>query len=277
MTAPARWLALVCCVHLVAAAPAGAASLRFWSPEVGGEFVAHELRLDGDSSEAGAQAPLAVYVLDGDRDLTGVAAAVRGLQARGDLPPLVLVGLSRGRRQRLARLRDYTPSRIAEVPISGGAEAFLGFLAGRLLPALEARWQGPPEERILVGHSLGALFALYALARRPGAFGGVLAASPSLWWDGGRALDWADELRRPARPPARVYLSTGSLEGEENVARWQDFAARLSAPAAGSLEVRADLLPGRAHGDAKLPAYEAGLPWLATGAGAGETTPSTSE
>jgi predicted alpha/beta superfamily hydrolase len=37
--------------------------------------------------------------------------------------------------------------------------------------------------RVLVGHSLGGLFAVYALMTRPDVFQGYIAISPALWWD----------------------------------------------------------------------------------------------
>jgi tetratricopeptide (TPR) repeat protein len=36
---------------------------------------------------------------------------------------------------------------------------------------------------VLIGHSLGGLFAVYALLNRPELFRGYLVTSPSLWWD----------------------------------------------------------------------------------------------
>ena len=39
------------------------------------------------------------------------------------------------------------------------------------------------EPVILVGHSLGGLFALYALAQRPALFTGYVVMEPSAWWN----------------------------------------------------------------------------------------------
>lgn len=99
---------------------------------------------------------------------------------------------------------------------SGGADAFLTFMADTLAPEVVRRC---PEtvngERILFGHSLGALFVMHALLSRPDAFDLYIGSSPAIWWDNFAitnrvpALDGA--LGRLTRQP-RVLITVGGKE-----------------------------------------------------------------
>jgi len=87
------------------------------------------------------------------------------------------------------RARDMTPTKPAtafgDMPWRGGvggADKFLSFIADELLPTIDRNYRTRPY-RVLVGHSLGGLFAVYALINRPEVFKGYVVISPSLWWD----------------------------------------------------------------------------------------------
>lgn len=96
---------------------------------------------------------------------------------------------------------------------TGGAEAFLDFLADELMPALADTFPVDLGEATLTGQSFGGFFVLYALLHRPEAFRRYLAVSPSLWWDDHALLDVAARIvaESPA-PAAQVYLCAGELE-----------------------------------------------------------------
>jgi pimeloyl-ACP methyl ester carboxylesterase len=65
---------------------------------------------------------------------------------------------------------------------AGAADKFLSFIADELLPTIDRNYRTRPY-RVLIGHSLGGLFAVYALMNCPEVFKGYLISSPSLWWD----------------------------------------------------------------------------------------------
>ncbi|HET7041732.1 MAG TPA: alpha/beta hydrolase-fold protein [Gemmatimonadales bacterium] len=123
------------------------------------------------------------------------------------LPPMIVVGI-----HNTDRGRDFTPpardgwNPPPEVGASGGADRFLRFLGDELAPWVERRYRTAPM-RVLVGHSLGGLFALHALVRRPDLFTGYVVMEPSTWWNGGRDLaDAVAALGTPATRNARVML-----------------------------------------------------------------------
>jgi uncharacterized protein len=133
------------------------------------------------------------YVLDAENFLTAVSAA-HALASAGKIPQSIVVAIVNTKRD-----RDFTPAlrKTAELPpgvdTAGGADSFLAFLAKEVIPEIEARYRTQPM-RTIIGHSLGGLLAMHALALRPELFRDYLTLEPSLWWD--------------ARDPVERVLST---------------------------------------------------------------------
>jgi len=129
-----------------------------------------------------------LYVLDGEVEGQAAVAVARFYASTGQLPPMIVVGI-----RNTARTRDLTPAPLAgftplpDVGAHGGADAFLAFLADELIPWVDQRYRVAPM-RVLVGHSLGGLFALYALAGRPELFAGYVIMEPATWWNSGHEL-----------------------------------------------------------------------------------------
>ncbi|MPY93395.1 MAG: hypothetical protein GEV08_10100 [Acidimicrobiia bacterium] len=100
---------------------------------------------------------------------------------------------------------------------TGGAEGLRAFLNLELRPWLAERYRvrGP---RVLVGHSMTALFGAHTLLVEPSSFDAYLLASPSLWWDE-RAMLRDSALTR-TEPPlgADAYVSVGGAEDNPTTA-----------------------------------------------------------
>ena len=92
---------------------------------------------------------------------------------------------------------------------SGGAEAFLDVLTGKLLPRADRALGCVPRWRGIGGYSLAGLFALWSLCRT-GCFRRAASVSGSLWFDGFPDF-FRENLSDP--PPEGVYLSLGRREG----------------------------------------------------------------
>lgn len=101
------------------------------------------------------------------------------------------------------------PSRIAGLTV---ADALESFVFAELLPTVEAQYE--VSDRVLVGHSLGAVAALHLASARPDLFGGVVAGSPALWWPGDdeqlRGADVAAAYAANGR--GRLFLEAGTEE-----------------------------------------------------------------
>lgn len=132
-------------------------------------------------SQPGSRFPV-LFVLDGSENLLTTVSASRALASAGRMPPAIVVAVVNTNRS-----RDFTPSLVAtkelppEVPATG-ADPFLQFLSTELVPLIDSKYRTYPM-RVIIGHSLGGLLAMHALAVKPALFRGYLTLEPSLWWD----------------------------------------------------------------------------------------------
>ncbi|MDB6007537.1 MAG: putative esterase [Prosthecobacter sp.] len=116
-------------------------------------------------------------------------------QAAGLLPPVTCVYLPNA--SAAGRHADYTCN-----------EGFAAFIAEEM-PRWIEREAGPFERVFLCGLSLSALQAVFTALKYPGVFAGVLAQSPSAWWQ----EEWlAHSLPTMPSPPQRMWLSVGTKE-----------------------------------------------------------------
>ena len=151
-------------------------------------------------------------------------ANVEFLASRGAIPSLIVVGIPNVNRtfDLTPRARGGTARRYRG---AGGADAMTNFIVDEVLPFVRAKYRTYPTA-ILAGHSFGGLFAIHAAIARPEALVGVIAMSPSLWWnDGDGAQAYADSLAA-VKTPLRLLVTSGGLETDIDVATTR-FASRL--------------------------------------------------
>lgn len=93
-------------------------------------------------------------------------------------------------------------------PCTGGADAYLAFLTGEILPAVEEALGGRPKYNVLAGYSLAGLFAIYA-AYHTELFARIISASGSFWFP-----DFTDYVKEHemCRVPEKMYFSLGDRE-----------------------------------------------------------------
>ena len=132
-----------------------------------------------------------LYLLDGDWHFPSVMGLVQQLSTvngNSVCPEMIIVGIPNTFR---TRTRDLTPTHSTvrwdnqedrTLNSSGGGSQFLSFLENEVVPYVEAHYPTAPY-RMLVGHSLGGLTVLDALATKPQLFNSYLAIEPSTWWD----------------------------------------------------------------------------------------------
>jgi hypothetical protein len=210
------------------------------------------------------QEPLAAMAfMDGDDQFRFAGTAYHALQATGWIAPLLLVGVGYGASYTNPgnrRIRDYTPTVMATEPNSGGADAFLAFLADTLWPELGSRHPLRGDLRGIAGHSLGSLLVLYALFQRKLFFNRFLASAPSLWWDDRTLLGHADRLQRTGIAlPARVFFGVGENDTPSMTGDLEAIRGQLAARPFPQLEVSSRRFPRRDHYSVLPDAFREGL------------------
>jgi uncharacterized protein len=167
-----------------------------------------------------------VYMLDADYSFALVRNVVQHFVEREDLPPVILVaiaypGAATDRETyKKNRTRDYTPAHAPSggygteyQKVSGGGPKFRSFIATELMPLIERRFRTRPNDRTIIGHSYGGLFATYVLLTEPTMFQRYIIVSPSLWYANRVALTMEETAAQSGiRPDARVFFGVGGLE-----------------------------------------------------------------
>lgn len=181
----------------------------------------------GYSPDSAARYPV-IYLLDGsaDEDIIHVTGAVQfaSFEWINWLPPSIVVGIAN-----VDRKRDLTyPTTIAkdkvEFPTTGGSATFMKFIGEELIPFIDSNYR-TLDARLLIGQSLGGLFAAEVLMKKPELFHAYMIISPSVWWDNGSLLELEPAfVTDPAKAPKEVYIAVGK-EGKVMVNGAKKLAA----------------------------------------------------
>jgi predicted alpha/beta superfamily hydrolase len=155
-----------------------------------------------------------LYLLDGDTHFQSASGVVQFMGENilnAQIPELIIVAILNTH-----RARDLTPTHstkgydgkdTATLAHSGGGPLFLRFLKEELIPRVEGSYRTEPY-RILVGHSLGGLFALDALLQAPPLFNAHIAIDPTAWWDNEYLLRSAQQIfKNGTAPKVSLYIA----------------------------------------------------------------------
>lgn len=124
-----------------------------------------------------------LYLLDPDLNFGYVTELERFLSDRYRIPQLIVVGIVN-----TDRVRDFTPIHSliyngkvdSSLLATGGGKNFLDFVKGEVIPYIEKNYRTQPY-RILEGHSLGGLFAVYCKEIAPDLFQSEIVISPAIY------------------------------------------------------------------------------------------------
>jgi enterochelin esterase-like enzyme len=219
------------------------------------------------------------YFLDGIAafDAWGVPVISRVLEARGEIPPHIFVGVDNGgstietTNPVRDRASEYLPYRdqswtSPDAPAPRGSR-LPSFLFDEVLPLVNARFRtnAGPADTSLAGDSYAGAAVLYVALQRPAALGAILVESPSLHIGSGQLLR---DARHATMWPATIYLGVGTSEGatpDDQREMLSNVRELRSIIATQHPEVRLhlEITPGAAHGYAawhdRLPAA---LSWV---------------
>ena len=186
--------------EVVADVPFFTTDVRTYTSEATGNDYVVYVTLPLSYESVGHSYPV-LYVTDGDFFTVPAATMAAMLAAGHEMPEVITVGIGHGGSD-----RDFVARRREDMAVDG-RESFLEFLEEELIPDIEAKYRANPEERILMGHSLGGAFALYALFNAPDTFGNIIASSPS-------CRDECAVYEGHGAYPSRLFVSMGELDRE---------------------------------------------------------------
>jgi predicted alpha/beta superfamily hydrolase len=122
---------------------------------------------------------------------------------------VIVVGIDNGM---LKRINEFTFEPDSQYGGGHGA-AYAEFVLTEVIPFIDRtyRTQTGQAHTYIGGSSLGGLISLEIARRHAGVFGGIIAMSPSIWWDGQKPI--ADvELAAGGLAGSRIWLDTGARE-----------------------------------------------------------------
>jgi predicted alpha/beta superfamily hydrolase len=167
---------------------------------------------DDFSSSTGKYATL--YVLDGEEDFDFVAGNCKEITDVNGKTNVLVVGIGYGKDRSI----DYTPTKMSSV--TGGAPKFLHFIETQLVPYMEQLYRADTarSNRIILGHSYGGLFGVYAFSVHNYLFGNFIILSPSLWFDDFVSLQHEKDNRTKNKTIQQlVFMGIGSNEEKERM------------------------------------------------------------
>lgn len=202
-----------------------------------------------------------LFMLDAQWDFKMMDSIYGSLKYDGLVPEMVIVGISNsGEKPDYETLRamDYTPVNTNNVVGSGDAPKFLAFLKDTVIPFVESNYQVRPTERVLMGHSYGGLFTLYALFTDPSLFNGYVSGSPvTVYGDNFSFKQEEAYFEQHKDLPTRLYIFVG---GEESLLYpVNQFVDVLKSRNYEGLKLETRVLEGEGHSSSKTEGYNRGL------------------
>jgi predicted alpha/beta superfamily hydrolase len=140
-----------------------------------------------------------------------VDEAAEALIGAGEIEPLIIVGIYNAGAY---RIDEYTPTRDRAKRAGGKAKLYGRMLVEELKPFIDSEYRtlADPANTALGGSSLGGLVSLYLGLLYSGIFWRLAILSPSVWWDNRFIVRRVRALA--TKPPSRIWLSTGTAEGD---------------------------------------------------------------
>lgn len=267
---------LAVCVSVAPAETATLGNRAVLHSEVLGEARPYWVALPEGYASGNARHPV-VYLLDGAENFR-VAAGVMDFLSRERagprrIPSPIIIAI-----ENTQRVRDFTPTRSdkntsgASLPgheHAGGAHDFLEFLDRELIPSIAGSYR-TSTDRVLVGHSYGGLFSLYAFLEQPQLFSGIVAIDPSLYFDDAVLVRRARQILPRLRDVnACVYIAIAdhprTAEFAALIEGIERFAKMLRRSRSQTLRSTLELISGENHSTIPLRALYHGLPFAFTG------------
>lgn len=196
------------------------------------------------------------FILDAETHFNYAATTVHFLSQTGVIPQMIVVGIPN-----VNRNRDYTPTKVENIKVSGGADNFLKFLSDELQPYIDKNYR-TYSYRILAGHSLCGMFSFYTMFNRPELFNSFIGISPWVIYDNGFMISHANSKFADTKSIKKsFYFTTGSLENDL-IPKMNEFVDLLKNKAPRDLDWKFKLMEGDDHSTLLLSTIFDGLKYI---------------
>ena len=163
-----------------------------------------------------------LYLLDAEDHFKYTAGLVQFLSRNNKMPETIIIGIPNTYRN-----RDFLPEKVFNIPGSGGADNFIGFLKEELIPSVDKKYRTQPH-RILVGHSLCGMFCFYSMLKQPELFNAFIAISPWVIAANNFILPYTTStLPKYKSLNKSVYFTAGSQEEENLLTTLEEYKSIL--------------------------------------------------
>jgi len=236
---------------------------KITSSIVAGQEYELQILLPGSHKTSNKKFPV-IYLMDSQWDFPLLKCLYGEHYYDGFIPELIVVGVTWGGNNPnhdSLRARDYTPTKEARSPQSGGADNFLLFMKNELFPFIETNYKADNNNRTLMGCSLGGLFTLYTLFTQPELFTGYAAASPAVGWDREVLYKYEKEFaEKKLSKPVRVYMTIGDVERSRPA--YERFAAQMTSRNYSSVSLKSKILENTGHSGTKSETFGRGMQYV---------------
>ncbi|MBY0418006.1 MAG: hypothetical protein K2W88_08110 [Pararheinheimera sp.] len=197
-----------------------------------------------------------LYLTDGDIQGPHTAGTIDYLAKFEQMPSMIVVGIVNPPETRV-RDMTITPSDKQSPVQLENADKFLDFVENEVIPFVKQKYRTVGYQ-VLSGTSHGGQFAINALVKRPGLFDGVIAISPSLYWNNNQLFGLAEPALKNHRLQGRLYVSIANEE-PTMTEPYQRFVDLLARNPSANLVVESQTFSNETHNTTVLQGQYAGL------------------
>jgi predicted alpha/beta superfamily hydrolase len=216
---------------------------------------------------------IVAYVLDGERskffEVSGLAQSMHStFNLKLQIPELIIVSI-----ENTDRTRDFTPTNslnyldkedIIAFKSSGKANDFMNFIDRELMPEINKSYR-TVSQNMIIGHSMGGLFALHCLLENPKMFSYYLLIDPSWFWDHNYIGKRGKEiLEKQTDLKARIFIAlANNFHEDKRHYKWgKQFYDLLTKNKSPGLKAELKYFEDEKHLTVTIPATYYGLRYI---------------
>lgn len=210
-----------------------------------------------------------IFVTDGEWNTESTHFIHGFARYENFIPHAIIVGIPNtyieGANQ---RNRDFLPVHKEQSPGSGKADQFLEFLRKELIPYINKKYRAG-ENRTLIGHSFGGVFAMYALLSKPDLFENYIATDPPFHWNNDFLIGLAAE-KLPALAGSGKVLWISGIESSAQVMDILRMDSVLQKHSPAGFYHKLENFPNETHNSVRLKGVYDGLKFAYDGYSGGK-------